>query len=205
MSSIPIPSRAAEESPEPAWEVAQLFPAQGTWSEEEYLSLKGNRLVEFSHGWVEVLLMPTTSHQTIVGFLYAALFGFISPRNLGKALFAPLRVKLWAGKFREPDVIFMLAEHRQRVGEQYWDGADLAMEVVSDDDRRRDLQTKRFEYARAGIPEYWIIDPQLEQITVLVLEGDRYREHGCFHRGQRATSVLLAGFELDVEAVLKAE
>ena len=100
----------------------------------------------------------------------------------------------------------MLAEHRERVGEQYWEGADLVMEVVSDDDRRRDLQTKRFEYARAGIPEYWIVDPQLEQVTVLVLaDGNRYRQHGCFQRGQRAASVLLAGFDVDVDAVLPAK
>jgi Uma2 family endonuclease len=47
-------------------------------------------------------------------------------------------------------------------------GADLAMEVVSKgkEDRKRDLITKRFEYARAGIPEYWIVDPQTRRITL---------------------------------------
>ena len=51
------------------------------------------------------------------------------------------------------------------------------MEVVSsgDEDRRRDLKTKRDEYALAGIPEYWIVDPELDQITVLTLDGPDLR------------------------------
>jgi Uma2 family endonuclease len=50
-----------------------------------------------------------------------------------------------------------------RVTDEYWEGADLVMEVVSshDEDRRRDLVVKREEYARAGIAEYWIVDPEL--------------------------------------------
>jgi Uma2 family endonuclease len=83
------------------------------------------------------------------------------------------------------------------------EGAELAMEVVSDDDRRRDLETKRFEYARAGISEYWIVDPLKEQITVLKLDGSAYVVHGEFKKGDRATSVLLPGFSVDVAEALK--
>ena len=135
-----IPGGAAAE---PAWEVAKLFPDQGTWSEEEYPALPGNRLVEFSHGSIEVLVMPTTAHQGIVAYLYGLLFSLAKSRNLGRVRFAPIRVRLWEGKFREPDVVFMLAEHAPQVLDEYWVRADLVMEVVSDDDRRRDLDTKR--------------------------------------------------------------
>jgi hypothetical protein len=69
---------------EPACDVARLFPDQGTWSEEEYLALNSNRLVEFSHGDVEVLPLPTTSHQLIVAFLYRALLTFVTAHELGK-------------------------------------------------------------------------------------------------------------------------
>ena len=76
------------------------------------------------------------------------------------------------------------------------------MEVVSEDDPGRDLDTKRGEYAQAGIPEYWIVDPQQQRIIVLRLDGDRYLEHGTFGPGQRATSHLLPGFDVDVSAAL---
>ena len=159
MNEAPRQTARDEDQGEPAWDVARLFPDQGTWSEEEYLALNTNHLVEFSHGYVEVLLLPTTSHQLIVLALYQVLKAFASPQDLGTVLVAPLRVQLWPGKFREPDVVFMRAENAARIGEPFWEGADLVMEVVSGDDRRRDLETKRLEYARAGIPEYWIVDP----------------------------------------------
>ncbi|MBI3272942.1 MAG: Uma2 family endonuclease [Planctomycetes bacterium] len=189
---------------EPAWDIARLFPDQGTWSEEEYLELKGNRLVEFSNGYVEVLAMPTTSHQRITFYLCSALATFARAAQLGTALPAPLRVRLWAGKFREPDVLFMQAEHADRIGEEYWRGADLVMEVVSDDDRRRDLDTKRREYAQAGIPEYWIVDPREARITVLRLEGETYAVVGEQARGAHAQSALLPGFGVAVDAVFDA-
>jgi Uma2 family endonuclease len=103
--------------------------------------------------------MPTTSHQFIALFLYRLLEAFASARGLGETLAAPCGCGYGRGKFREPDVVFMLREHADRIGEQFWDGAHLVMEVISDDHKRRDIQTKRREYARAGIPEYWIVDP----------------------------------------------
>jgi Uma2 family endonuclease len=200
----PLPEQPEESAPEPAWDIALLFPTQGSWDEEEYLALSGNRLVELSHGVVEVLPIPTDSHQARVAFLYAALHAFVSARNLGKVRFAPLRLRLRAGTFREPDVLFLSAARDHLRGEQYWSGADLVMEVVSDDDRRRDLVTKRHEYAAAGIDEYWIVDAREQRITVLRRNGERYAEHGSFGRSQEATSACLLGFAVAVSSVLDA-
>jgi Uma2 family endonuclease len=186
---------------EPTWDVARLFPNQGAWSEHEYLALQGNYLVEYSDGCVEVLPMPSTTHQLIVAYLYSTLAAMVGPKKLGTPLFAPMRVRLWRGKFREPDVLFMLSAHASRIAEQFWEGADLVMEVVSDDDRRRDLEVKRLDYAQAGIAEYWIVDPQQSLITVLHLVGDHYHVHGQFSPDTQATSALLAGFTVDVAAV----
>ena len=187
---------------EPAWEIARLFPNQGQWSEQEYLALETNRLVEFTDGHVEVLAMPTMIHQLMVIFLFDALRSFTTSNPKGTVLLAPFRIRLRTGKFREPDVTLMLAEHASRISNEYWDGADLVMEVVSDDDRRRDLETKRSDYAAAGIPEYWIVDPHLRQITVLTLEGHRYGIHGTFADGEHAASALLPGFSVEVTAVM---
>src|SRR6266851_3148157 len=193
----------ARELPEPAWEIAELFPLQGSWSEEEYLELDTNRIVEFSDGSIEVPSMPTTSHQLMVAFLHGLLLAYVSRRKLLTVLFAALRIRLRPGKVREPDVVFMLKKHIQRMGEEFWEGADLVMEVVSGTkkDRRLDLVIKRKEYARAGIPEYWIIDPRDERIIVLRLEEKRYAVHGIFRKGKAATSHLLPGFSVDVKEV----
>jgi Uma2 family endonuclease len=77
--------------------------------------------------------------------------------------------------------------------------------VVSPDDPARDMVTKRADYAEAGIPEYWIVNPLDATITVLTLAGDAYAEHGRFSRGATATSTLLEGFTMSVDAVFAAE
>ncbi len=127
-------------------------------------------------------------------------------RQLGEVMFAPLRVQIRPGKYREPDIVFMLAEHSQRCGEEYWIGADLVMEIVSSDprSRERELANKRADYAEAGIPEYWIVDPVESRIEILRLEGAAYQTRGEFKRGQEAASILLQGFAVDVGAVLDA-
>jgi Uma2 family endonuclease len=188
---------------EPAWEVATLFPAQGTWSEEEYLSLDTNHLVEFSDGHIEVLPMPSDKHQAIVGFLYVLLLNLAEVMG-GTVRIAPLRLRLRPGKIREPDVIFVATAADPRRQNAYWTGADLVIEVVSPDDPQRDLVTKRREYAQAGIPEYWIVDPQTETITVLRLEDTRYVAHGVFGRGETATSAHYASLQAPVSDVLDA-
>lgn len=185
---------------EPTWEVAYLFPARGCWTEEEYRALQTNRLVELSDGDLEVLPMPTEEHQAIVAYLYRVICAFVSGRHLGKVLFAPLRVRLWEARYREPDVVLMLAEHADRRHNEYWDGADLVVEVVSEDDPERDWTTKRDEYARAGIAEYWIADSRDGTITVHALDeqAGRYRVAGRYGRGEEAVSVLLSGLKVDV-------
>jgi Uma2 family endonuclease len=192
------------ESSEPVWDLAELFPHQGAWTEEDYLALETNHLIEYSHGRIEVLPMPTEAHQLIVLYLRDMLKAFLSLRALGLAIIAPLKVRLWPNKFREPDVAVLLIQHAERRHQQYWDQPDLVMEVVSPDNRQLDIDTKRREYARAGIPEYWIVDPEGEQITVLTLQEDRFAEYGVFKSGEIAQSKLLAGFEVNVASVWAA-
>jgi len=123
---------------------------------------------------------------------------------LGEAVFAPLPTRLRPRKWREPDIVFVLKEHLPEG--DYPDRVDLAVEVVSEDRQShiRDYIDKRSDYEAAGIPEYWIVDPQKHQITVLRLEGGQYVEHGVFKKGAKATSVLLQGFSVDVDAVFAA-
>ena len=66
----------------------------------------------------------------------------------------------------------------------------------------RDLIDKRSDYAEAKVPEYWIVNPQTETITVLELRGGAYAEAGVYRRGQSARSVLAPTSPVDVTAIL---
>ena len=178
---------------------------QGCWSDDDYLRLtdRTRRLVELTDGYLEIPPAPSRGHQRILAFLYSAFHAFLRPLG-GEALFAPLRLRIRPGKFREPDLLLVRDARDARSGDRFWTGADVVVEVVSPDRPERDLVHKRDDYAEAGIPEYWIVDPEMETVTVLELEDGGYVEHGVYDRHARARSLLLPDFALDVGDVFDA-
>lgn len=181
-----------------------LYPDQGSWTEYDYLGLDIGRHVDFSRGCVELQPMPDEKRQAVLFFLVQALKAFAS-REGGKATMAPFPMRLWEEKYREPDALFMKREHLDRCKRKFWEHADLVVEVLSESNRDLDLETKRAEYARAGIPEYWIVDPEERKFLVLTLGDKAYVVHGEFVEGQQATSRAVAGFEVDVRGAFEAE
>jgi Uma2 family endonuclease len=118
--------------------------------------------------------------------------------------YAPLRVRTAPGRFREPDLMLLRDVNDPRNQNAFWLGADLVVEVVGPDDVERDTVIKRAEYAAAGIPEYWIVHLEEATVTVLTLVHGEYVDHGVFRRGETATSSLLSGFSVSVDAVCDA-
>ena len=173
--------------------------------EGEYYRLAEDRLVELVDGCLEFLPMPSLKHQVLLRFLFRLLDHWVSRGQLGEVYFAPLPVRLWPGRIREPDLIFVQRGKLRQEGPGLG-GADLVMEIVSEvaEQRARDLITKRADYAAASIAEYWIVDPEGATVTVLTLENGAYREHGVFGAGTQATSMLLPGFAVDVTALWAA-
>ena len=185
--------------------LCDLLPPQGSWSDDAYLWLTdhGNRLIEFTDGHVQELPAPTSTHQAVLACLYDLFRAYLKSRG-GVVMFAALRLRIRAGKFREPDLLLLRDRADRRYQDRYWLGADLVVEVVSPADPGRDLVEKRADYAEAGIAEYWIADPRDQTIRVLTLQDGAYVEHGVYVRGGAATSPLLAGFAVHVSAVFDA-
>ena len=184
--------------------VEEVLP-QGCWSDDDYLWLTDHtrRLVEFTDGYLEILPMPSRGHQRILAFLYSTFHAFLVPVG-GEVLFAPLRLRIREGKFREPDLLLVRDARDARSGERFWTGADVVVEVVSPDNPERDLVLKRDDYAEAAIPEYWIVDPATETVTILRLDGAGYVEHGVYDRHARVDSPGLPEFGVDIGDVFDA-
>jgi len=106
--------------------VGELFPPQGQWTEEDYFALPDtNRYVELSDGELIMPPHPTNRHQVTVLELTVRLRQFVLENRLGYMRVAPLPVRLWPGKIREPDVFFIAKEHTDRIGEQVCGVPDL--------------------------------------------------------------------------------
>ena len=170
--------------------VCGVLPRQGAWSDEEYLWLtdRSRRLIEFTDGYVQES-----------AYAYLRRTRRSSRSCIGCSMAGSGRVAAWSCSrrcvcacaracFREPDLLLLRDRADARCQDRYWLGADLVVEVVSPDRPERDLVDKRIDYAEAGIPEYWVVDPRDQTITVLELRADGYVEHGVHARGEEAAS-----------------
>jgi len=130
-----------------------------------------------------ILPMPSLTHQRILRqFAYYAQT-WLTENKRGEIIFASHPIRLWPGKYREPDAMVWLNEHMDRVGERESSPPDLALEIVSPSNEPHDLETKFREYAQAGIPECWIIQPATRRVSVYTLEERAYRLLGHFGPG----------------------
>lgn len=109
-----------------------------------------------------------------------------------------------AGHVVEPDVAYISPERWAACEPE--DGAflpvvpDLVIEILSPKTRSRDRGEKRGLYERAGVREYWLVDPRERQVTVLVAGDDgRYTAEHLFEAGQRASSTVLPALSIDLD------
>lgn len=182
--------------------VAELFPPQGEWTESDYFALPDtNRYVELSEGRLIMPPHPTYRHQEALKRLFLQLHAFVEEHDLGVVEVAPLPVRLWPGKIREPDILFIAKEHTDRIGEQACGVPDLVVEVLSPATRETDRGEKYSEYAKAGVREYWLADPEKRSIEVYTLHGHVYEP--LAESGGRLASKLLDGFAVTPDEVFR--
>jgi Uma2 family endonuclease len=135
---------------------------------EEFIEWAGEDVrAEWVNGKVIELTPPTERHQEFSLWLASVLYMFVKRRRLGKVLTAPFEMKLDAiPSSRLPDILVTLTESAGRLdGERLNGVADLAIELISDESVTRDRRDKFAEYARAGVSEYWIIDPRVGRFS----------------------------------------
>ena len=166
----------------------------------EYLALEIEGLWELVDGELCEMPPPNLDHQRLVGFLYRMLCAYLdgTAPSLGEALWG-VGVALSESRMLIPDLVFVRAGREDIQQANYLDGVpDLVVEALSTD-RRRDLALKRAWYAEAGIPEYWILDPVNDTLTILELSDGEYIERAALGRGDTLTTLTIPGFELPLE------
>lgn len=147
-------------------------PPDGPMTYEEFLDwLDEDTLAEWVDGKVVMASPAKLKHQNIVNYLISIMGAYTRLHNLGQVTDGPFQMRL-ASSGREPDVLFVATAHLDRLKETYLDGpADLVVEVVSPESGARDRGDKFYEYRAAGIPEYWLIDPDLRQAEFYQLDA----------------------------------
>ena len=134
---------------------------------------EAGRRGEWVDGEVIVFMSTTFLHDEIVMFLGTLLNAILRRRRAGVVVGTTYELRTREGTAREPDLMVILTEHRDRITNQRLVGAaDLVVEVISADSVSRDREVKFDEYEAVGIPEYWIVDPRRgsEAIDLFVLD-----------------------------------
>jgi len=141
---------------------------------EEFLSAYDGVHAEWIDGEVTLMTPNTDQHSRLLRFLSGILQPYAEEKQLGE-VFVPAYA-MWLGDRRagrEPDVFFVAREHGARVQRTFLDGpADLVIEIISADSRGRDRGDKFYEYETAGVPEYWLIDPERRKVEAYRLGDD---------------------------------
>lgn len=168
--------------------------ARTTVSEEEFLKLPETlQRLELVDGEVLMPPAPSRAHQRLVGHLFRILDAWARVHPPHEALMAPLDLRLGPNRIVQPDVA-VFPTHGSGAEGPVLELPLLVAEVLSTN-RSYDRITKRHLYAEAGVPEYWVVDP--EELVVEVMQGMMHVDR----MGKRVESARLPGLVLDVEAL----
>lgn len=158
---------------------------------------------ELIAGEIYVTPSPSRAHQRAVLRLGALLLAHERRSREGQALVAPFDVRLPTGDVVQPDVVFVRHEGATVSSNGILGAPDLVIEVVSPAHPMRDRIVKRALYARSGVPEYWIVDPDERSIEVLSLEGDTWRAAGFLTGEAVLVSPTVAGLRMPLAEVFE--
>ena len=187
---------------QPELAVPTRQPPAGRVSFEEFLDwCDEDTRAEWVDGGVVIMSPASGPHQAVLHFLIKVLGLWIEAKDLGRLLSDFLmRLPEPVGSSRAPDLIFVARAHLDRLHRTYLEGpADLAVELISPDSVGRDRGDKFVEYEQAGVPEYWLIDPDRQQAEFYELGPDGRYRLAVGGRSGRYRSGVLDGLVLDVE------
>ena len=162
-----------------------------------------DRRVELLEGEVIMSPAPMPIHQIILRNLMRLLDKYVEVNKLGEVLFAPVGVRLAEDVVVQPDLLFIpQAKMAELIGEQNIEGAPaLVVEILSPGTAHHDRHNKLLLYARYGVAEYWIVDPENKAVELYILDGETYRVSGIYLSGDAVTSGQFAPAQIHIDAI----
>ena len=168
----------------------------------DYCRTPDDERYELLDGELIVAPAPNSAHQRVDAKLGWRLAQFVEERDLGEVFSAPFDVVLSETDVVQPDLLFISNERAYIITPANARGApDLVVEILSPSTAERDRSLKRALYARYGVSEYWLVDPDTRTVTVLLLHDGTFAEVARYGVGQTLTSSTLAGFTANLDDI----
>ncbi|MCC7022316.1 MAG: Uma2 family endonuclease [Thermomicrobiales bacterium] len=154
--------------------------------------------LELIEGELFVTPSPAPMHQPIILRLSRVLDETIVESGLGVALPAPIDVVFSQQTVLQPDFLVLVGERAELFRNGTIEGPpSLVIEVLSPSTRKYDRETKRQLYARYGVPEYWMFDPDTRSVTIACdLVDGRYQHESTHHDVANSRTIPALSIEL---------
>ncbi|HEX6812203.1 MAG TPA: Uma2 family endonuclease [Planctomycetota bacterium] len=171
------------------------------WTYADYCRIPADRKRhEIIDGRHFVNPAPSPYHQLVSGGLQHQLWTLIMDRGRGIVLNAPIDVHLRPGSVVQPDLVVLRPRSRCIIGDKKLTGVpDLLIEILSPSNPNYDRRTKRDRYERAGVREFWLVDPDAQRIEQLILRGGSYT--APIVASDRIRLRVFRGIEIDLRKV----
>ena len=171
----------------------------------DYLLLPEGDRRELIEGDFFITPVPNIRHQAISRNLGLRLWELVRSHGLGQVFLAPTDVVLSPESVVQPDILFVSNERRGIITEANVSGApDLVVEILSPSTAERDRELKRTLYARYGVREYWIVDPEDSSVEVMALEEAGFVSARRYTSGQ-VESPLLPGLAIPLGEIFASD
>ena len=165
----------------------------------DYLALPGDERYELLDGELVLVASPNEPHQRASKRLTRQLLA-VEDSGLGQIYIAPFDVLLSDTEVVQPDLMFISQEREDIITHANVQGApDLVVEILSPSTANRDWTRKREMYARHGVKELWIVDPEARIVWVMLLRDGDFELTGVYGEGQSFSSATLEGFTIDLD------
>ena len=149
-------------------------------------------------------LSPNEAHQSAQVNLGSRMFLYTQGMGFGKVYFAPFDVVLSDTDTVRPDLLFVSKERLRIITEDNVQGApDLVVEIRSPSTARQDWTVKRELYARHGVMEYWLVDPEAATVAVLLLDEGELKVAGVYGEGDTLSSTVMSGFSIALADIFR--
>jgi Uma2 family endonuclease len=141
--------------------------------EEFYDLVDEDTNAELVDGVIVMNSPASTPHETLLDFLHRLVGMYVEQEGLGQVLGSRSVIRITGHKGREPDLLFLRADHLDLLHRQEIVGPpDLVVEIISPDDTSTDIVTQQAEYEDLGVQEYWQIDQPRQVLTLFVRDEE---------------------------------
>ena len=184
----------------PAEEMRYTFADYLTWDEDDH--------IELIYGYPYMMSSPSTEHQLVSGELFAQLHTYLADKKC-RVIAAPYAVRLFEEASDRPEDVNTVVEpdlvvicDPSKMDRRGCKGApDLVIEILSPSSRRHDRIVKLDLYQRAGVREYWVVNPEDRTVQVMLLKDSYLLPVEDYGREDMAKVNILEDCTIDLSKV----